>query len=346
MKKIILFLILLFITIPVYGKEDRGIFISYIELNNYINGKSYDDAKKNIDKMIENISKNKFNTIYLQVRSHDDAIYKSHEFKKSKYIVLKDNKRIDVLKYFTKVCNKRKIKLYAWINPFRIDSNTYYDPADEHTKKHILKGIDEVLEYKIDGIIFDDYFYTNDDMDKKEYDEYIKKEKISKKDFHLMIIRNLLLDVNKEIKNKNKNIKFAISPSGNIDNLYNKDFVDIKRLTKDKKYIDFVMPQVYYGFYNEAKPYYKVINEWDNMSNIPVVYALALYKSGLTDNYAGKGKNEWIENNNIIEREIILGRNRKHYKGFSIYRYDNMFNKEYINKNTKEEIKNISKILK
>ena len=346
MKKIILFLSLFLITFNVYAKEERSTFFSYIELSDYVKGKSRIDAYNNIDNVINNLYENKFNTIYLQVRSHDDAIYKSKEFKVSSNIILLDNTYFDVLKYFIKKCKNKKIKVFAWINPFRIDSSNFYDPADISTKKHILKGIDEVLKYDINGIIFDDYFYTNDLMDNKEYLEYIKTHNISRKDYHLMIIRDLLYSVNKRVKKKNKKILFGISPSGNINNLYNKDFVDIKILTKNKKYIDFVMPQVYYGFNNSSEPFYDVIKSWDDMSNIPIVFALALYKSCNIDKFAGNGYNEWIENNDIIKREIILSRNKKHYKGFSIYRYDNMFNKSLINECSKKEILNIKSLLK
>ncbi len=345
MKKIIFILFLFFISIiPVYA-EERGIFISYIELSEYVKGNSINSSKKNINDMIGNLYKSNFNTIYLQVRSHDDAIYKSKEFKVSPYIKLNDGKSFDVLKYFIVKCKKKNIKVYAWINPFRIENGKFYDPADKTMQKHILKGIDEVMNYNINGIIFDDYFYQNDDMDLKEYNLYIKKSYISKKDFHLMVIRDFLYEVNKRIKKKNKNVLFGISPSGNIDNLYNKDFVDIKKLTKNKKYMDFVMPQVYYGFLNSAKPYYETIKEWESISNIPTIYALPLYKSGNLDNYAGKGKKEFINNNDIIEREIVLARNRANYKGFSIYRYDNMFNENYLNDNLRLEIKNIKKVM-
>ena len=39
-------------------EEMRGIFISYIELNNYIKNKDELESKKNIDQMIKNIKTN------------------------------------------------------------------------------------------------------------------------------------------------------------------------------------------------------------------------------------------------------------------------------------------------
>ena len=45
-------------------------------------------------------------------------------------------------------------------------------------------------------------------------------------------------------------------------------------------------------------------------------------------------------------REILLSRNLKHYKGFSLFRYDYLFNSELMNSNTVKEMENMKKILK
>ena len=60
--------------------------------------------------------------------------------------------------------------------------------------------------------------------------------------------------------------------------------------------------------------------------DIELYIALAFYKVGMEDKYAKSGFNEWIDNDNIIMREILLSRNLKNYKGFSLFRYENIFN--------------------
>ena len=112
-------------------------------------------------------------------------------------------------------------------------------------------------------------------------------------------------------------------------------------------YIDFIMPQIYYGFYNSTKGYYKVLKKWESLlknDNIDLLIALAFYKIGKEDNYAKDGIFEWIENNNIIMREILLSRNAKNYTGYALFRYDFIFNDNYINNFTKEELKYLKKI--
>ena len=109
------------------------------------------------------------------------------------------------------------------------------------------------------------------------------------------------------------------------------------------------MPQIYYGFHNQVINFYSSVNEWDKLikdDKVLLIPALAFYKVGLPDKYALEGSNEWILNNDIIMKEIIVSRNLSHYKGFAIYRYDYLFNKELETSTTMNEIKNIKKILK
>ena len=62
--------------------------------------------------------------------------------------------------------------------------------------------------------------------------------------------------------------------------------------------------------------------------------------------FAKEGVNEWIENDNIIMREIIISRNLINYKGFGLFRYDSLFNKDEYTNNTFKELENMKKVLK
>ena len=52
-----------------------------------------------------------------------------------------------------------------------------------------------------------------------------------------------------------------------------------------------------------------------------------------------------MNNSNVIMREIILARNLKYYKGFSLFRYDYLFNDDLKTATTMLEIENMKKIL-
>ena len=355
-------------------EETRAIFVSYIELNKYIKGNDYEISKRNIRKIIKNIKKLKCNTIILQVRSASDAIYKSNIYPLSLNIVNTEyDDYYDVLDYFIKESHKSNVKVIAWINPYRIrttcdkttiteknpaykyldtdivyiNNGIYYNPSKQETEDLIVKGVEEVLNYDVDGILFDDYFYPDNNIDKKDYEEYIKNnEFIEEKDYRLNIVNKMVKRVYKICKNKN--IKFGISPDGNIDNNYNKNYADVKYWLKSNEYIDFIMPQIYYGFYNSTRDYIKVTKEWENLienKDIELYIALAFYKVGMEDKYAKSGFNEWIDNDNIIMKEILLSRNLKNYKGFSLFRYENIFNEEIYTKTSIKEIENLKKIL-
>ena len=159
--------------------------------------------------------------------------------------------------------------------------------------------------------------------------------------FTLMIIfiqNNLIKDYDKEIL-------FGISPDGNIENNYNSNYVDTITFVTKEGYLDYIMPQVYYGFLNSIKPFEETIKSWNNLITIDIdlIPALAFYKSGNVDKYAKEGVNEWIEYNNIISREVMLSRSLSNYSGFAIFRYDSIFGNN-LTENAfleKENLKNI-----
>ena len=80
------------------------------------------------------------------------------------------------------------------------------------------------------------------------------------------------------------------------------------------------------------------------ISSIDLIPALALYKSGEEDKWAGNGKEEWINNTDILKRQILYSRQISKYVGFSIFRYDNFYGSS-INSNMKQEVDNIRNIL-
>ena len=357
-------------------KENRGIFISYIELSKYLNCKSKSAVEIIVDEMVNNVENLGFNEIILQVRSFSDAIYKSDFYPWSMVISSKEgvDPGYDLLEMFIEKCHKRNIMLMAWINPYRIRNNEdissiskdnlafkylntnnvyinngiYFNPSSDIVLDLIVSGVEEIVrKYDVDGILFDDYFYPDNEIDRQEYDEYLKyNEYISKEEYNLNVINNMVKKVYEVCKKYN--VLFGISPDGNIDNNYNKVFADVKKWCSSNEYIDFIMPQIYYGFYNETRGFKKTIDEWESFvkdSNVELRIALAFYKNGTYDKWAMSGSNEWIENDDIIMREIVLSRNLNKYNGFSLFRYDYLFSKDKYTEVTLKETENIKKVL-
>ena len=362
---------------PKIEEEKRAVFISYIELGNNLRGKSSEEMKHTINDMFDNAKNFGFNMIILQVRSFSDAIYKSSIYPSSRSVVNTegDDLPFDILDYFVKKAHKKNLELHAWINPYRISNDTdisviskdnpaykllntdavkiidnvgiYYNPASSKVETLILEGIEEIIKnYDVDGIHFDDYFYPkSDDIDKNEYEKSLKDNNLTLQQFRLNTISSLIKKTYKLIKSYDKAIFFGISPDGNIDNNYNSNYVDTRLFCTEKGYLDYIMPQVYYGFLNSTKPFEDTVKSWNNLitNNIELIPALAFYKTGNIDEYAKEGSNEWIEYNNIISREVMLSRELSNYSGFAIFRYDSIFGSNLTSTSflEKENLKNI-----
>lgn len=358
-------------------EEDRYVFISYIDYS-YLKGKDENILKEEINKMVLNIKENNFNGIILQVRAFSDAIYYSKIFSPSLYIVNNENDKLklDMLDYFIKLSHENNIKLIAWINPYRIRSNNdissisgnnivnkylntssveikngiYFNPAKDEVLDLIIKGVLEIVKnYDVDGILYDDYFYPSKTCDLNDYKLYkINGGLKSLEDFRRDNINKLIRKTYEKIKEVNSDVLFGISPSGNMNNNYNAEYLDINYLIENK-IVDFIMPQIYYGFDNSNLPFVNTVNSWSNLvkdTNIKFYVALALYKAGLEDKYAKTGINEWINNNDIISKQIIVSRNTYNYEGFSIFRYDYLFNSKKDNKQLLDEVFYVKKLLK
>ena len=359
----------------VKDEEIRGVYISYLEYLSYFNGNSLDINKSYINKMLDQVKENKFNTIFLHVSPFSDAIYNSKLFPYSYTLTGNEGKNpgMDYLDYFIRESHKRNIKIHAWINPYRISSTTdisklsesnpaltflktndakitktgiYYNPASSKVIDLLLKQVYEIISnYDVDGIHFDDYFYEDVEIDLETYQKHFLETNINIQEYRLNIINTTIRSIYKLIKDYNKNIIFSISPDGNIENNYELHFADIKTWLSNDGYIDIIMPQVYYGFDNSLKPFEKTIEEWNNLihNNVKLVPVLAFYKVGLVDEYAGIGKYEWINNQDVILRQINFSKTLNHYKGYTLFRYEYIFNSNLINNNSKVELDNLKK---
>ena len=361
--------------------EKRAVFISYIELGEYIRGKDNNTSKNNINKMLDNIKEDNFNMVILHVRPFSDAIYESNIFPYSRYVVDKegDNPGYDILKYFIGEAHKRKIEVHAWINPYRVRNTTdtsdiskdnpaykylntnhvkiienkgiFYNPASNEVTKLIVDGIGEIVKnYDVDGIHFDDYFYPDDTIDLENYQEYIKAGgTLTLSDYRLNNTTNMIKEVYTTIKSINKNILFGISPEGNINNNYEFNYVDTKKIVSEDGYIDYIMPQIYFGFLNESLPFIDTLHMWNSLikaPNVKIMPALAFYKAGNSDTFAKSGENEWVENNDIIKKQVLTSRNVNKYNGFCLFRYSFLYNDEYKNDALINEYNNYLSIVK
>lgn len=354
--------------------EIRGVYISYLEYLTYFQGNALNINKSYINKMLDNIASLNFNTIFLQVSPFSDAIYDSKIFPYSITLsgVEGKNPGMDYLDYFIKEGKKRGLKIHAWINPYRISSDNdtsklsktnpaysllntndvkvsnqgiYYNPASPKAIDLVLKQVYELISnYDIAGIHFDDYFYVDQEIDKDNYLKYMEKNpNITLSDYRLNVVNTMIKSVYKVIKDYNQDLIFSIAPDGNLENNYTYHFADVKTWLKEDNYVDIIMPQVYYGFENQYKPFLETVSNWNSLiqNKTKIIPVLAFYKVGLFDSGAGSGGYEWTNNNNMIERQINYVKTLNNYNGFALFRYDFLFNETLETSKTKEEITNM-----
>lgn len=361
--------------------EKRAIFISYIELQEYLKEKDIEEGENVIKEMVNNLYNDNFNMIILHVRPFSDAVYKSSIFPYSKVISKAEGEDpgYDVLEVFINEAHKKNMQLHAWVNPYRIRNTTdisdiskdnpaykyldtnnvkvienkgiFYNPASDVVTELIIAGIKEIISnYNVDGIHFDDYFYPDDTIDLENYQEYIDNGgMLSLSDYRLNNTSNMIKKVYETIKKVNKNITFGISPEGNINNNYDSNYIDTKKILSEEGYIDYIMPQIYFGFSNELMPFMDVINMWNSLvkvKSVKLMPALAFYKAGISDTFAKSGEDEWICNNDIIKKQVLTSRNVSNYSGYSLFRYSYLYNDNYKTDAVSNEYSNYLSIVK
>ena len=338
---------------PLNYDEQKAIWFSYIDLAEFISGKSKSEFKESIGTALENVSNAGFNTVYVHVRAFEDAYYNSKLFPKTAYL---GEKTYDPLKIIISKAHKLNLSVHAWINPFRCgttetieslsdgyiikkwyddaekngtyvvsvkdDEHMWLNPAYDEVRKLVADGVKEIIEnYKVDGIHFDDYFYptTDKSFDKSAF-EQSGKNNLS--DWRIDNINKMVKLVYNSIKELNKKVMFGISPQGNIENDYELQFADIKTWCSKDGYVDYITPQVYYG-YSSTSPYLKTIKRWDSLKTnkkVKLVIGLAEYKIISED--------EYIHNKGIIAEQIKDAKKLSNYEGIAIYNYKNLFSAE------------------
>ena len=307
-------------------------WISYLEYSDIMLNKSEKEFTDYIIKMLENAKSDDINTIYFHSRAFGDSYYKSELFPQGTFL----NQNYDPLKIIITEAHKLDISVHAWVNPLRcqtaeefvtisddfttkkwfnefqgtyicnVDGRMWLNPAYDEVTDFISDGILEIIRnYDVDGIHIDDYFYPSADenFDKSAFSD---SGQDNLNQWRIDNINRLVSEIYSEIKNYDDDILFGISPQGNIDIDYNSQFADVKTWCSNSGYCDYIVPQIYFGFKNDTCPFEQTFQQWYDMtknSDISLVIGLAVYKEGKEDKWAGSGKNEWIEDSDVIQKQ-------------------------------------------
>ncbi len=361
--------------------EQKGFWITYLEYASILRNKSEKSFRKSVEEYFDNISDLGFNTVYVQVRAFGDAYYASELFPSGEQFdgTIGTQNSFDALRVMIECAHERGMSapclgksqcglmttsqieklddsytIKKWYNSRRGEyivksgDRWYLNPAYDEVTDLIAAGITEIAEnYKVDGIQIDDYFYptTDNGFDSAAYAASGNGASLS--DWRIANVNRMVKKLYKAVHNANDTMVFGISPQGSVENNYGELYADVRKWCSESGYCDYILPQVYFGFDNAALPYADVIALWNSMvksHNVKLVIGLAAYKVGAEDGYAGSGKREWLENSDILSRQMKLAETLENYGGVALYRYDSVFRPTAdVAAQVSKEIKNIEK---
>ncbi len=269
------------------------------------------------------------NTVYLQVRSMADAMYKSSLEPWSSYLTGSrgTDPGWDPLEYAVQESHARGLRIEAWVNPYRYsktndapwmksdwgneldkvtkshtithtnnDGNiTILNPAEDWTISRITAVCKEIItNYKVDGLVFDDYFYPNGIPESSAADDWSNWTAYQKSgateyttigDWRRANVNKMVKAVYEMVQTYRPDCTFGISPAGvactdqtvadkhGVDRCtapsgdwqYDGIYSDPVQWLEDRT-IDFVSPQIYWPTTSTKSPYVLITNWWTKVA--------------------------------------------------------------------------------
>ncbi len=326
----------------------------------------------NIKKILANIKSVGANTVIVQVRPYADSMYPSDYYPMSSVAVgsYGIDATYDPFEIIIKEAHAIELSVQAWINPMRamldseissvgskylikqwysdtdkngkyivkVSNRWYLNPAYEEVRNLIIDGAREILEkYDVDGLHMDDYFYptTDSSFDSVAYASFVKSGgKLTLSDWRRDQLNKLISGLYSAVKGCNDNLLFGISPAGNYTTVYESLYADIYTWCGKTGYIDYICPQIYFGFDHATCDFVKVAEKYQSMiktDSVKLIIGMTLGKaySGYEktiDKYAGEsGKNEWINNRDILYRELEYTKKLEKCRGVAYFCYQYFF---------------------
>lgn len=206
------------------------------------------NSQKNIlDKRMVKFRDQNVNILYYHCRVMCDAMYNSaYEPWSSAVSTARGvEPAFDPFGYLLESAHNNGIEVYAWLNPYRYCGTTKYgdkggdlnyenshpdwlitqsketilNPGLEEVKQRIVDVVvDIITKYDVDGIVFDDYFYTSGTPMNLDADLYAKYKAgggtLSQADWRRANVNEMVARVNKAIKERKPWVVFGIGPAG------------------------------------------------------------------------------------------------------------------------------------
>ncbi len=277
---------------------------------------SREAARAELIAYLDSYKEHNFTGVCIHVRPLADALYKSSYEPWSASVSGKRgvDPGWDPLAFAVSECHKRGLECYAWVNPFRIDHNgklpdtpqdidwrsrgltftqgtwTVFNPGVPEAREHCMKVIEEIYtNYKIDGLLFDDYFYPGVGMPKGDAESTAPDYKLWKDskttmsiaDWRRNNVNTFVKELYDRIQKARPDMRFGIGPAGvggkgapayglegpgvADDWMYDDIYCDPLAWLSDGS-VDFIAPQIYWGRTHTYSPFSPLCKWWADMA--------------------------------------------------------------------------------
>ncbi len=285
----------------------HGVFVATVYNLDFPSTSTLSESKlrAEIDYIIDTSFEKGITDIFFQVRPCADAFYNSEIFNTSVYLTGNQDiePHFDVLQYYIEKCHEKGMNLHAWINPYRItkdstdvlssthiaktnpeltvlhtDGNLYFNPGLPESRQLILDGIEEILlNYDVDGIHFDDYFYPSTTFN--DADSYtLYGNGLSLDDYRRESVTTLISQTFDLVNQIKPDVLFGVSPIGIWANdtdfregsatdgngSYLKQYADTKKWV-EMEILDYIAPQIYWNIGFTVAEYITLVDWWSDV---------------------------------------------------------------------------------
>lgn len=218
------------------------------------------------------------------------------------------------------------------------------DPGIPEVQQWITNIVAEVVSrYPVDGVQFDDYFYTESAGSKLNDNDTFRRYGAgfaSKADWRRHNTQQLITQVSRTIKKLNPNVEFGVSPAGVWRNrshdpmgsdtrgaaAYDESYADTRRWVQ-LGLLDYIAPQIYWPFSRSAARYDVLAKWWADVvkpTNTRLYIGVAFYKVG----EPSKVEPDWMVNGGVpeLKKQLDLNDTVPEISGTILFRED------YLNK--------------
>ncbi len=324
---------------PGADSELLGVWVPYLSLATEEHTR--EAFEENFRAIADSAADKGLNALFVHVRPFCDALYPSEYFPWSHILTGEQGKDpgFDPLAFMVEYAHSRGLRFHAWLNPLRVktpetpaslspdnpyealkadcpyyfmetDGSVWLDPAWPYVRTLIANGAAEIVErYDVDGVHFDDYFYPEggEELDGEAYELYAQglETPLSLLEWRKANISAMVQEVYQRVKAAKPDVEFGISPQGNLANDESMG-ADVKAWCAVPGYVDYLCPQLYYSFENEALGYGEALSQWTELERhegVKLYIGLALYKAG-----SDADNGTWRLSDDTISRQIQSAR--------------------------------------